>query len=857
MGQSASTASLPSTKQSQLPTPTPSNADDQSSKCPVKSQIYNVYSQPIDPKNNMPVHANNLPSSNQSSNLSTHRERSTIPKGGTDTGTWTYPSPQMFWNSINRKQKVDTTTESDIPAVVAIHNNMNETTWKKVVEWEQLQGHEGVKLEKFIGRPTDLSPKARLKSLLSHPLPFDRHDWTVLRPTGDRVRYIIDYYYDETLASTAPNSGMVDKNDHGKVECIMVDVRPAADSVEAVVARAIKMPIAVRGGETKFVPMKLLPSEELKKQRGESERTWETIITNEKAPVVVSEEEKARIKKSLAKISTDCSSLEKAVSNCGSDADCAKASLALTMCMARIGCPVQHMAFRKVLDDGEDEKVDKALEVVMECVGGLEGKSNFFSSSSNESKAMTMKLLDTTTSNDSLPSNTLLSPAEPTHTPAHTMSRNPSAPSLATLAAGDSTNGGKVLSTLLEGWSSKYGSHENAKHFVVPTQFPCATLQRALLNRSQESMNGILQNHCADDEKVSAVRQQYGLARWREYAVLRHGNSVKFQQTDHGRAMIQQEALRQNNDDVNVLQNKVASLDMDISDLQMKLEEEKLSKKETMMRVQQLEEEIQQYRDDPQINSKMLDFDERVLHQRQQSGVSMLSDLDDDEMNSKVEIKVSNAPPPKTINMADLRKRLSVSTAETEVTVQKSNQKRTNPSLQRTKSINESLVVDVETNTVRRGTSPKSTRRANLQNLMFGKQHAKLLKEERMRLAKEKKCMEEKKQREEEEERRKMEEEEEDEKRRIGEEEDGRAEKEEKLQILKLLKDQKAVLMKETKKLQEEIGALSSELAREELAGTNKMQQLRSELVRLKVEVEDGGQNSEDAEGRRRSTANF
>jgi hypothetical protein len=140
---------------------------------------------------------------------------------------------------------------------------------------------------------------------------------------------------------------------------------------------------------------------------------------------------------------------------------------------------------------------------------------------------------------------------------------------------------------------------------------------------------------------------------------------------------------------------------------------------------------------------------------------------------------------------------------------------------------------------------------------MFGKQHAKLLKEERMRLAKEKKCMEEKKQREEEEERRKMEEEEEDEKRRIGEEEDGRAEKEEKLQILKLLKDQKAVLMKETKKLQEEIGALSSELAREELAGTNKMQQLRSELVRLKVEVEDGGQNSEDAEGRRRSTANF
>lgn len=33
--------------------------------CPVKggqtSTTFNVYSQPIDPKNNMPVHANNLP----------------------------------------------------------------------------------------------------------------------------------------------------------------------------------------------------------------------------------------------------------------------------------------------------------------------------------------------------------------------------------------------------------------------------------------------------------------------------------------------------------------------------------------------------------------------------------------------------------------------------------------------------------------------------------------------------------------------------------------------------------------------------------------------------------------------------
>jgi cytochrome c heme-lyase len=57
--------------------------------------------------------------------------RSAIPKGGTE-GTWTYPSPQMFWNALVRKQKVDGASEEDMETVVAIHNNMNENTWKQV-----------------------------------------------------------------------------------------------------------------------------------------------------------------------------------------------------------------------------------------------------------------------------------------------------------------------------------------------------------------------------------------------------------------------------------------------------------------------------------------------------------------------------------------------------------------------------------------------------------------------------------------------------------------------------------------------------------------------------------------------------
>jgi cytochrome c heme-lyase len=88
--------------------------------CPVpveqrSSAVYNVYNQRVDniasasdpysaitgqivdPRNNMPLVANQQPAPGQRELLSTNRVRSTIPKGGTDS-TWEYPSPQMFYN---------------------------------------------------------------------------------------------------------------------------------------------------------------------------------------------------------------------------------------------------------------------------------------------------------------------------------------------------------------------------------------------------------------------------------------------------------------------------------------------------------------------------------------------------------------------------------------------------------------------------------------------------------------------------------------------------------------------------------------------------------------------------------------
>lgn len=87
------------------------------------SAVYNVYNQRIDgeaaaagaasplsglpgqdvldPSNHMPLEPNQQPCPGQRRLLSTERQASNIPKGGTQS-TWTYPSPQMFFNGALR-----------------------------------------------------------------------------------------------------------------------------------------------------------------------------------------------------------------------------------------------------------------------------------------------------------------------------------------------------------------------------------------------------------------------------------------------------------------------------------------------------------------------------------------------------------------------------------------------------------------------------------------------------------------------------------------------------------------------------------------------------------------------------------
>ncbi len=67
---------------------------------------YNVYNQRIDPRNNMPLAANQAPFPGQKALLSTERIQSNIPKGGTES-TWVYPSPQMFYNALKVRQRYE------------------------------------------------------------------------------------------------------------------------------------------------------------------------------------------------------------------------------------------------------------------------------------------------------------------------------------------------------------------------------------------------------------------------------------------------------------------------------------------------------------------------------------------------------------------------------------------------------------------------------------------------------------------------------------------------------------------------------------------------------------------------------
>jgi cytochrome c heme-lyase len=332
---------------SSLPTSPTSSSTTSSSGCPIRgkvsssttqykhSDVYNVYNQKIDPTNQMPNIANQLPAPNQSIPLPTERIVSTIPKAGTDDSNWLYPSPQMFWNALVRKNKTDGANEEDIETVVAVHNNMNERTWKQVLVWEDLHNIEGIgrepKLLRFLGKPDDLSPKARFKMLFGHPAPFDRHDWIIDRG-GKEIRYIIDYYHDESVV----NDDMKPKQlqDFKSMKSIKIDVRPALDSTEAILDRIIYMPKQhYIKGNTKYELVPFFPPKKMKKAE---ENKIEKLNTQWK------------------NIQINCENVKEELKKCSNDDDCGVATVNLQKCIGTIICPSVVAAFDKSVKNSKN-----------------------------------------------------------------------------------------------------------------------------------------------------------------------------------------------------------------------------------------------------------------------------------------------------------------------------------------------------------------------------------------------------------------------------------------------------------------------------------------------------------------------
>uniref|UniRef100_A0A6S8EJ40 Holocytochrome c-type synthase n=1 Tax=Aplanochytrium stocchinoi TaxID=215587 RepID=A0A6S8EJ40_9STRA len=337
-----------------------------------------------DPKNQMPAIPNQNLSKYQEGKLSTDRVQSTILKPSTSSEeTWSYPSPQMFYNALMRKGKAGDVREEDMETVVAVHNNMNELAWREVLRWESLHSSETPVLSKFLGRPHDLTPKAWFKSkLLGHQKPFDRHDWTVDR-NGTEVRYVIDFYYDEEKGKEDETPGL---HDIHAVKSISIDARPAVDSFQSLLDR-LRMPVMeLVGSEPDISPLLFTPknsstnrhednapaqapniSECPVKQLGKSKpkQLPKTTFDN------VNQEEMSSFSQTIQK---NCAKSFARLNNCTSEEECQMASIGLTFCMANLVCSNEASRLEK------DPSNEKALDDVTSCLNKFEKRALFLRS---------------------------------------------------------------------------------------------------------------------------------------------------------------------------------------------------------------------------------------------------------------------------------------------------------------------------------------------------------------------------------------------------------------------------------------------------------------------------------------------
>ena len=327
----------------------------------------------LNPLNRMPAVANQQRADGQEAVLSTERVESTIPTGSAEGTKWVYPSPQMFYNALVRKGKSAGVEERNMDAVVAIHNNMNEMTWRQVLEWESL--HDGAcaekrKLLRFVGRPDELSPKAAAQYYLGlKSRPFDRHDWTVDR-CGQEVRYIIDYY---DIAARRADDRLPTLHDTDAVPSIECDVRPAGDTLGALADRARMMLPGSRFPEPK-APTTANDDAAAAPAPADVPPPAETAAAPPAGCPVASSGggggDRGAPSLAMADVVRDaCAEKMAALQACDGERECAQAHIGLTFCIAQHVCAEEAKGFAALKGSDDHHAQAERYEKMEACVG--------------------------------------------------------------------------------------------------------------------------------------------------------------------------------------------------------------------------------------------------------------------------------------------------------------------------------------------------------------------------------------------------------------------------------------------------------------------------------------------------------
>ncbi len=251
------------------------------------------------------------------------------------------------------------------------------------------------KLLRFMGRPENLTPLARLKMFfLGYDKPFDRHDWIVIRNDDTQVRYVIDYYFDETKSE---QDKVPQLHDAYSIQSISMVARPAIDTFESVVDR-IKFPILGFLGQIKTKQALRADTTSLgKEDEGEKKRSMTNYAyhaedhdvkerTDVKNPLnhVLSV---PNVEATFKQLQAQCRHCFLDVKKCNDDMmmeednnttttlKCTQAATALQLCMAKLLCKPEAVHFSAAVASGDEAKVDAAYTAMSVCIENFEERA--------------------------------------------------------------------------------------------------------------------------------------------------------------------------------------------------------------------------------------------------------------------------------------------------------------------------------------------------------------------------------------------------------------------------------------------------------------------------------------------------